>query len=327
VVKIQPRDLQLLESLSRYGVLSTKQIQKLIFSNIQFTTMMRRMRLLESDHFIRRGVTLTDQSFTWRLAWRGEQRMSVEIPGSFSNRNIIDHDVLVNDIRMRLESFNLAKKWRPEFELKSEAFRNQRYRRAKERLISDGILYENKAGEPWMFAIEVELTRKSESRYKRIFQDYQEERQFHRIWYFVQSTQDAQAILKSASKALMFNTKRLWFSVIDSFLASDEPKVFSVNANSWIPLSDIGFDHFHGTKPAQLVAHGVSTQVIENSNAKTEANSLNSCVNSQNQSALHAEPSAPDPSPSTMERGQELQAKTNEEKCELAQDLKFKKCG
>lgn len=327
MVKLQPRDLILLELLSRYGVLSTKQIQKSIFPDIRFTTMMRRLRLLEKGHFIRRGVTLTDQSFTWRLTWRGEQRMSVEIPGSFSNRNTIDHDVLVNDIRMRLETFNLAKKWRPEFDLKSEAFRNQRYRHAKERLIPDGIMFEIKAGEPWTFAIEVELTRKSESRYKRIFQDYQDERQFHRIWYFVQSTKDAQSILKSAEKALMFNTKRLWFSVIDSFLALNDPKVFSVNANSWIPLSEIGFEQFHRIKPAQSADHGVSTQGIENSNTTTEVNSLNSCTNSQNESSLRAEPSAPDPSPSTMERGQELQAKTIVEKSELVQEQELKKCG
>lgn len=135
MVKLQPRDLKLLQLLSRYGVLSTKQIQKLFFSDIRFTTMMRRLRSLEQSHFLTRGITLTDQSFTWRLGWRGEQQLGVKIPGTFSNRNTIDHDVLVNDIRMKLESFNLAKDWKPEFEIKSELFRNERYKYANVRFI------------------------------------------------------------------------------------------------------------------------------------------------------------------------------------------------
>lgn len=147
MVRLQPRDVRLFEALAKYGVLSTRQIQKLIFPDIQFTTMMRRLRLLEEDHFIKRGITLTDQNLTWRLAWRGEQQAGVEIPGSFSNRNTIDHDVLINDIRMKLESFNLAKRWRPDFELKSSAFKTERYKSAKERLVPDGIMYESKAAE------------------------------------------------------------------------------------------------------------------------------------------------------------------------------------
>lgn len=125
----------------------------------------------------------------------------------------------------------------------------------------------------------------------------------------------------------MFNVKRLWFSEIDKFLKSDDPKVFSANAGSRIPLSEVGFDNLKRITPAQSADHGVSTQVIENSNSKTTYNSLNSCTNSQNESSLRAEPSAPDPSPSTMERGQELQAKINEDKSELVQDQEFKKCG
>ena len=109
MVKLQPRDIKLLKALGRYGVLSTKQIQKLVFSEIRFTTMMRRLRLLEKFHFLKRGVILTDQSLTWTLVFRGEQYLGVEIPGSFSNRNTIDHDILINYIRIKLEEFNLAK--------------------------------------------------------------------------------------------------------------------------------------------------------------------------------------------------------------------------
>ena len=193
MVKLQPRDIKLLKELGRYGVLSTKQIQKLIFSEIRFTTMMRRLRLLEKFHFLKRGVILTDQSLTWTLVFRGEQYLGVEIPGSFSNRNTIDHDILINDIRIKLEDFNLAKNWRPEFEIKSEAFRTQRYKNAKERLIPDGILFKSSENHTWAIAIEVELTRKSESRYRRIFQEYNDRHDFTRIWYFVRQNQTRRA--------------------------------------------------------------------------------------------------------------------------------------
>jgi hypothetical protein len=75
---------------------------------------------------------------------------------------------------MKFESMGLGTDWTPEYHLKSHAFRNYQYRHATERLIPDGVLIEPYEGKELKIAIELELTRKSEARYKFIFREYSE---------------------------------------------------------------------------------------------------------------------------------------------------------
>jgi hypothetical protein len=114
--------------------------------------------------------------------------MNVGTAPHFTNRNSIHHDVTLNDVRRRFESFNLAKDVKPEFELKSEVFRNLGHRNAKEKLIPDAMMFEMVRKQPYVISLELELTIKSESRYKRIFELYSYNQSFKRIWYFCNSS-------------------------------------------------------------------------------------------------------------------------------------------
>lgn len=108
---LQPRDNELLVSLKKFGVLSTPQILKLHFSNVAKTIALRRLRMLEASHFIRRAVSLDDGTNTWTVDYKGKTEMGLEERLQFSNRNTIKHDVLVNDIRMKLEQLGLGLTW------------------------------------------------------------------------------------------------------------------------------------------------------------------------------------------------------------------------
>src|SRR5437868_1895160 len=128
---LQPRDNELLVSLKKFGVLSTPQILKLHFLSVAKTTALRRLRTLEASHFIRRAVPLDNGTKTWTVDFKGKNEMGLEERLQFSNRNTIKHDVLVNDIRMKLELLGLGLNWIPEYQLKADAFRNYKYKHAK----------------------------------------------------------------------------------------------------------------------------------------------------------------------------------------------------
>jgi DNA-binding MarR family transcriptional regulator len=65
-MKFTERDRNLLGTLSDFGLLSTKQIQHLIFQGIRKTTMLRRLRLLEKRNLIRRIKGLNDGKFAMK---------------------------------------------------------------------------------------------------------------------------------------------------------------------------------------------------------------------------------------------------------------------
>lgn len=255
---LQPRDTLLLESLKKYGALSTPQVVKLHFQSIAKTTALRRLRLLEQGTFIRRSVHLDDGTSTWTLGLKGKQLLSVEESMQFSNRNTIYHDVLLNNIRMKFESIGLGTDWVPEYHLKSHAFQNSKYRHAKERLIPDGIFIEPIQGKPVKTAVELELTRKSEARYKFIFREYRD-LHFDQVWYFVKSLRDKEAIANIAEKTLGFNPGLLLFSIVPDFLKDKVPCLYFHDHHEPMPLSRIRFDRSLIFSPAQGPDQGVSS--------------------------------------------------------------------
>ncbi|MFV8251117.1 replication-relaxation family protein [Bdellovibrio bacteriovorus] len=255
---LQPRDLALLENLKKYGVLSTPQVIRLHFQSIAKTTALRRLRALDQGTFIRNSAPLDDGSRTWTLGIKGKRLLSVEESMQFSNRNTIYHDVLLNDVRMKFESIGLGSDWTPEYHLKSHAFKNYQYRHAKERLIPDGVLIESYESKELKIAIELELTRKSEARYKFIFREY-EELHFNQVWYFVKNLNDKNAISQIAEKTFGFNRRMLLFCIVSDFLKSNDPQVYFQDTQASTPLSRIKFDKSLIYSPAQGPDQGVNS--------------------------------------------------------------------
>ncbi|WP_413289248.1 replication-relaxation family protein [Bdellovibrio sp. HCB337] len=324
---LQPRDLALLESLKKYGVLSTPQIIHLYFQSITKTTALRRLRNLESEHFIRRAVPLEDGTNTWTLGFKGKHNLAIEDRLQFSNRNTIKHDVLVNSLRMKLETFGLGTNWIPEYHIKAEAFRNYRYKQAKDRVIPDGLIIEPMSGKETNVAIEVELTRKSEVRYKRIFREYKDLLQYDLIWYFVSDTKDLKKIYEYAQDTFMFDETKLFFSITSKFLEDPIPKVFPIQQPEWIPITQIKFDVFNIKDAAQAPAQGVSTQEAHKEGLGETTKSAVSEPNSLIPAPLRGGLSTPDPSPPTYGgKGSGVENQDGDGMSEFSNNSNLKNC-
>jgi len=296
---LQLRDNELLVSLKKFGVLSTPQILKLHFSSVAKTTALRRLRTLEASHFIRRAVPLDDGTNTWTIDYKGKTEMSLEERLQFSNRNTIKHDVLANDIRMKLEQLGLGLNWIPEYQLKADAFRNYKYKHAKDRLIPDGLMTEPMRGESTRIAIEVELTSKSNARYKRIFNEYKDQPHYQCIWYFVSNSQDLKKIYECACDTFSFDESRLFFSIITNFLKDPIPRVFPGQKPEWLPITRITYDNLNIKEPAHTPAQGMSTQEAPEQKALESTKSAFSEPNSLIPAPLRGGSTTPDPSPPT----------------------------
>ena len=303
---LQSRDRALIAGLQRFGVLSTVQICLWYFKKVSKTTALRRLRILEEGHYLKRGVTLENGTHTWGLGFKGRELMGIESGVHFSNRNSIYHDVLLNDIRCKLESFGLAKDVTPEFEIKSEVFRNFRYGSAKEQLVPDALMFESVNAEPWVISLELELTVKAEKRYEKIFRQYGMKHSITRIWYFCNSTKEIDRILKFARKHWSGLQSRMWFSVIEDCLKAEVPRVWIGSQSRWVKLSEIQFDRFkmpsieiRTSQPAQTTTQGVSNESQAKFSNPPASKSVDSQPNSLIPTSLREGPPTPDPSPPT----------------------------
>ena len=322
-MKLQPRDLEILNIIQKYGVVSSSQIGQWFFAGVAKTTVLKRVRLLEKGNFIKRGVTLDDGTKTFYLGHQGRQHLQAEAFSLGTNRNTIDHDVLLSDIRRKLESFGLAKDVTPEFQMRSEIFRNHRYRNAKEQLIPDALMIEQVLSEPQAISVELELTIKSKARYKRIFEQYGSKKAITKIWYFCRDLRSLNKILQISRKSIFDFKGRLWLSVVDDFLKKEDPELWSAKSGQWHKLSSVGFENFK--MPAQAPAHGVSKLTLVESKTNTLDKSRESGANSLILTSLCEGPSDPDHSPSTMESGQDLRAREENKMIELEDGLVVKK--
>jgi hypothetical protein len=325
---LQERDLKLIRLLIRFGVLSTRQIRELVFHEIAHTTVMRRLRLLEGGHYVRRGVTLADGSNTWSVGRRGIEAAGFGHLYHFTNRNGIEHDVRLTDVRIALERLGIAKDFTPEFEMRASRMRNFG-RDRQPTLIPDGIIIESIAGESCPIALELELTRKSHRRYQKILDEYAG-KHLHRIWYVVNHWSTANAIMSVArSRICQTLADKLWFSKVDELLANGRTaRIYSCNANKMFMLSEIAFDVFKKASPAQSPAQGVSTLEQEKSASENKATSSDCNGNLKPTKSSGGTASAPDPTPPTMSTCGGLgSGATAVEEVKKGGDDELKKCG
>lgn len=179
------RDHKLMEGLSTYGVLSTRQINELFFQGIRKTTVLRRLRLLERRKCIRRLQGLPDGARAWCLTSAQAERLGLAFAFGHSNRNTIEHDVLLNDVRVSLKRVGVGENWTPEHVLRRQAMAKQRHVAREDRVIPDGLLTARQGENKYQIAVELELHAKTRRRYRKLFFDYKWKRSLWAIWYIV----------------------------------------------------------------------------------------------------------------------------------------------
>ncbi len=177
------RDRELLMQLNSYELLSTVMIESLIFKGIRKTTTLRRLRILEKEKLIKRTQNTTSQIYLWSITDQGAQAIGYESNKNSWNKNTLDHDLKLIEVRMKLENIGLVKSWTTEQKIKSIVYKNNSRLEAKKKLIPDGVFITSLENQNKSVAIELELTLKDKKRIKEVIKNYLAKNDLSFVWY------------------------------------------------------------------------------------------------------------------------------------------------
>jgi hypothetical protein len=187
---VTKRDLRCLDFLTKYGVLSTSQINRSVFFQIRSTTVLRRLRKLEEAKLISRISGMKSQGLIWVATLKGAQRIGSNAPLGTVNRNTLNHDVQVSETRLRLEENGVGSNWIAGYVLKQRAGASVGKNGEGPTDVIPDALFSIATNTPEQrVAFEVELTPKSLKRYRKILSEYDDKRGIFRLWYLVLNEQ------------------------------------------------------------------------------------------------------------------------------------------
>lgn len=182
---IMDRDQKLLRTLGDYELMTTTQLSKLVFPGIDKSTALRRIRKLEHMKLIRRIHGLPTSELSWTLMQSGAVRIERESFLENINRNSLEHDITLTELRMRLEEAEAVSSWRTEQALRR--LLPQQDRRFSGERCPDGIFAVRLETGFEPVALELELNGKNVSRYSKVFETYGEKSKYWAVWYVVSS--------------------------------------------------------------------------------------------------------------------------------------------
>ncbi len=260
---ITKRDNQLFQKLSTHGMLSTKQVTSFIFNSIARTTALRRLRILEANHYLKRITGLDGHDVLWVLTDKGANAAGVSTPKKSWSKNILQHDYKLISLRLELEKSGIAQTWIPEHEIRSLIYKKYGLLKGKQKLIPDGLMGIEVMGKFGSVAIELELTLKNKNRIKDIVTRYQEKKDLSAVWYIASSQTILNSFFREWRNHQGFNkTIKLYGSLFEEVIKNPvEATVFS--EGNACKIKDIW-----RIKPAHTPAHGVSRQQVTNTDTE-----------------------------------------------------------
>lgn len=181
------RDYQLFEKIHAYGMLSTTQINQLIFDGIAKTTTLRRLRILEGRRLIQRISGLESHEYLWGLTLGGAQLIGRELIKKHWNKNLLEHDYKLLCLRLTLEKHGMVKDWKSEHELRQLVYEKYGHKEAKNQLVPDGIIITASSGKQQAHALELELTLKNKTRIDEIVRRYLKKKELTSVIYIASS--------------------------------------------------------------------------------------------------------------------------------------------
>jgi hypothetical protein len=213
------RDSSLMETLGRYGVLSTEQVAEKFFPNVALTTVRRRLRHLEREERIYRVRGLDNGGVAWALTKHAAQRLGCVYPARHFCRNSIPHDVALSRVRLALERVGLGERWVPEHQLKAQASLNGAQRSEERPFVPDALFTVRQKAEVRVIALELELHGKSRKRYEAILNRYRRKKTLWGVWYLV-PTESLGQTLEKVWRDLNGGRRNdlLMWSILDSLL-------------------------------------------------------------------------------------------------------------
>ncbi len=268
------RDKNLFKFLAEMALMTTSQIRQTVFKNIATTTILRRLRVLESSGYIQKLEGLKNNERGWYLTLKGAEVMGLFRCKRNFNRSTLDHDVRLVDLRLALENHGVAHSWVPEHEIRSKMAIKYGLRSMKSQVVPDGIMGVHYNGAHESVAIELELNYKNKGRYREIFRTYMWKEKIHAVWYLV-PTINAGIYLCNLWAEFVGRDSRVMFlfSQVDDVVKNASLATVRHFSESY-KVSEVWALKIK-EKPAQESAQGVSIEVsseIKNKNDVSDQN-------------------------------------------------------
>jgi len=267
------RDNDLLNGLSRYGLFSTKQIIELFFRGTDSATVLRRLRILEAESFIRRVGKLETNECLWGVTAKGGEFTGLENFKTHWSKSMLEHDHKLVSLRLMLESLGLVNLWTAEHQIRSMIYKKYSLREAKNKLIPDGLMETSIRNYSESLAIELELNLKNKDKYQKIIYGYQGKDGLHAVWYIVSSQSILNCLKNYWSKTRSSYTKlKVFFTYLDDIKDFGvEAKMFGIDSTYLIKnYFDLQVSELLG---AQLTAQEVSIPYLNLNSQKSNLSS------------------------------------------------------
>lgn len=267
---ITQRDLELFNKLSSYGILSTKQAGILFFNSIALTTVLRRLRLLEENLYLRRIMGLESQEVLWAITDKAALTAGVQVPKRHWSKNMLEHDFKLLALRLALEGSGVAHSWLPEHEIRSSVFRKNGFRNAKQKLIPDGLMGIEVDKKRTSVAIELELTLKNKGKLRETVRRYQAQDGIHAVWYIAPTVGILNAVYSLWQSTVPgFNSTRLYVSLLENVM-KDPLKAKLGGIKPYRAIDEIWT--IKGAHPPAQRVSTLSEKIIEQRNGSTQEN-------------------------------------------------------
>ena len=228
------RDLILLEQLESFGVLSTQQVRELVFKGTDTRTVLRRLRLLKQRGWLLASEGLSNGGLAWILSKKGALLFNLEGETKPINRNTLQHDVIVSDVRIQLERLGIVESWTPEHILKKKAAKSFHEREKSfsyvedPPIVPDSLFITKQGWEIKAVALEVELSLKSKARYKKIFSQYKNKKELWCVWYVVLNKSAGESLFELWNRYALWGNCKFAYSTLKEIFQTDfifpEPK-------------------------------------------------------------------------------------------------------
>jgi DNA-binding HxlR family transcriptional regulator len=206
LITLTERDRTLLTTLQDFGLMTTSQIERKVFGGIRRTTVLRRLRKLEWRGLIARTSGLEKGASAWWITAKGGSIVGNLQGYGHVNRHTLEHDVLISEVRVILESIGASQAWTSGHLLK----RQMDPRESETRILPDGIILMPMRDGSKAIALELEMTAKAKGRYVHVLEEYAEKKSVSAVWYIVSHAALAKGVMKAAASQTYSGRKSEW---------------------------------------------------------------------------------------------------------------------
>ncbi|MGZ3722293.1 MAG: replication-relaxation family protein [Bdellovibrionales bacterium] len=228
-MELTERDKIILLDIQTFGLMPTKLIADRHFKGIALTTTLRRLRILEDASYIRRIEGLRNGAVAWCLTKTAALEFDAKASKLFFPQHVLDHDLTLNDVRLKLEAAGFAHSWLPEHVIRSKMARALTVKRLKHRNVPDAIIgVELHDGSKHAVALEVEMTAKNQQRYRDIHSQYRSNESLWGYWYIVKRPSIGKQVMLAAENVYRYSNQgpHLMWSLLED--VNNDPRATKV---------------------------------------------------------------------------------------------------